>query len=455
MTGGALRYSFYPYQLAWLNDRARFKIGMWSRQVGKTFTTAFEIAEDMVDGLVSRRPAPWVMLSRGERQSAENLRQIKAHLKALGQAFEELESDFKVDAHTSYKALEIRMADDVYVIALPANPDTARGYSANIYLDEFAIHQKSREIWGALFPIISAGWKVRVTSTPKGKANKFYELMTADDANWSRHVVTIHQAVAQGLPRDIEELRAGLADEELWRQEFECEWLDEAHSWLPYELIMGCEHPDAGRPELYQGGDVYVGNDIARRKDLWVVWVFELVGDVLWCRELIARKGISFAEQDAILDRVMRQYRVRRGAMDATGMGEKPVEDAQRRHGSSRIEGVSFTAQRKLDLATVLKQRFEDRKIRIPEGDTHIRSDLHAVRMVQGVTGAPRLVADGETDGHADRFWAAALATGAADTRAGPFDFRSLGEPRAAHAAGAGGFSLGRRGDLSGFGLGG
>ena len=43
---------------------------------------------------------------------------------------------------------------------------------------EFAFHKDSREIWKALFPVISAGWKLRVVSTPNGKGNKFYELVT-------------------------------------------------------------------------------------------------------------------------------------------------------------------------------------------------------------------------------------------------------------------------------------
>ena len=75
-------------------------------------------------------------------------------------------------------------------------------------LDEFAFHADSRKIWAALFPVISAGRKLRVVSTPNGKANKFHELMTAAEQlpeggaegknPWSRHAVDIHQAVAEG-----------------------------------------------------------------------------------------------------------------------------------------------------------------------------------------------------------------------------------------------------------------
>ena len=413
---GALDYRWYDYQRAWLNDLSRFKIGMWSRQVGKTFCTTFEIAEDMVDAFLGGRRAPWVMLSRGERQSASNLRQLKGHLKALGHAFEELESDFRVDEHTVYKRLEIKMSDDVWVIALPANPDTARGESANVYLDEFAIHRDSREIWGALFPVVSAGWKVRITSTPKGKANKFYELMTAEDSDWSRHVVDIHRAAAEGLPRDVEELRRGLGDEELWQQEFECQWLDEASAWLPYDLITAAEEDEAGAPERYAGGACYIGNDIAARNDLWVAWVIEEVGDVFWTREVRVLKRASFAEQDAVLDELVARYRVARICMDQTGMGEKPVEDAKARYGGSRVEGVIFTQGIKLVLATAGKQAFEDRRIRIPAGDMTLRADLHKLKRIMGPTGAPRFVAEADSTGHADYAWACFLAVNAAST---------------------------------------
>ena len=148
--------------------------------------------------------------------------------------------------------------------------------------------------------------------------------------------------MADGLPRDVEELRRGAGDDDLWAQEFELKWLDEASAWLTFELITGCEHDMAGQPEHYQGGPCFVGVDIAARNDLFVIWVFEQVGDVLWTREIIERRRITFAEQDMLLDDVFARYRVIRCCMDQTGMGEKPVEDARARHGSSRVQGVLF-----------------------------------------------------------------------------------------------------------------
>jgi predicted transcriptional regulator len=70
--------------------------------------------------------------------------------------------------------------------------------------------------------------------------------MTAAGSVRSRHVVDIHQAVAQGLDRNVAELRAGMADEDAWAQEYGRRWLGEASAWLDYDLIAAAEHPEAG-----------------------------------------------------------------------------------------------------------------------------------------------------------------------------------------------------------------
>ncbi|WP_151720208.1 terminase large subunit domain-containing protein [Gemmobacter serpentinus] len=454
---------FLPYQKAWIADQSRFKIGMFSRQTGKTFSTGGECADDCFTAWAEDRRARWVILSRGERQAAEMMTEvIKPFTKAYYEVYNTLlkggeptfhEGEFRAPQEKGpdavYKQLEVAFPNGSRITALPANPDTARGFSANVILDEFAFHAKSREIWAALFPVISkSGLKLRVISTPNGKGNKFFELMTAEDTVWSRHVVDIYEAVRQGLDRDIDMLRKGMADPDAWAQEYELQWLDEASSWLDYDLIGACEHPAAGLPGLYQSGPCFVGVDIAARNDLFVIWVMELVGDVLWTREVITRRRASFFEQDQLLAEVMQRYHVVRCRMDQTGMGEKPVEDAKRRHGDSRVEGVLFSAAIKLDMATALKEAMQDRKARIPAGDVPLRADLHAIKKQVGVTGTPRLIADGDTDGHADRFWAAAMAVSGAQVTYQPYAYQPVpmggGQDFDREIATTGGFRVGK-----------
>jgi phage FluMu gp28-like protein len=408
----------HPYEQRWLADKSRWKIGMFARQTGKSFTTGLEIVENVLEAEARGETSSWVWFSRGQRQSRLAMDEsIKPHLSLYRAAFKAMETVWGRDEDGEIiHALDVTFPHGSRITAIPANPDTARGYTRNVVLDEFAIHKDSRAVWGALMPVVSRpDLKMRIISTPKGKGNKFYELMTGGDKTWSRHTCDIYQAVREGLNRNVDELRAALGDQDLWEQEFELKWLDEASAWLPYDLIFACEDPQAGLPDLYRGGLCFVGNDIAVRRDLWVMWVLELIGDVLWTREVRTLRRASFAEQDAVMDEIMKRYRVTQLWMDQTSIGEKPVEDAIRRYGASRVTGVQFSNASKLDIAVAGKSRFEDRKLRIPEGDVALRGDLHKPKRVVGPTGLARFVAEHDEEGHADRFWALMLACGAAN----------------------------------------
>ena len=242
-------------------------------------------------------------------------------------------------------------------------------------------------------------------------------------------MVDIHQGVAEGLQRDVELVRRGLGDPDAWAQEYEFEWLDEASAWLPYDLLAGVEDERAGDPQGFAGGPAFIGNDIGARRDLWVAWVWERVGDVLWTREVHTLRRASFAAQAAALDELVERYRPVRIVMDQTGMGEAPTEAAKRRHGQRRVEGVLFTADRKQRLATLLKQDAEDRKMRIP-ADGAVRADLHSLRRVTTPAGNVRFDVHGGPEGtgggHADRAWAAALGLYVADVPPQPYIYRPV-----------------------------
>ena len=438
MTAPAI--TLLPYQKRWLANRQRFKLGMFARQTGKTFSATLELVDDCFEAESNGRRTTWVILSRGERQAKEAIGACTMHATAYNMGIKEIASEFRGDDGAVYKQLEVVLPGGSRIIGLPANPDTARGFSANVFLDEFAFHRDSRAIWKALFPVISRGYKLRVVSTPNGKSNKFYDLLSGGRVGyanpewlasksgqgadlkapdqWYRQVIDIAGAVNDGLDFAIDEMRSALDDEDAWGQEYDLQWLDEASAWLPYDLINSVEDIDAGLPDRARGGACYIGNDIGRKKDLWVAWVIEQIGDVFWTREVKILKNATFAAQDSTLDALILQYNPVRVCMDQTGMGEKPVEDAQWRHGRGTIEGVMFTVASKLVMATHAKQVFQDRRIRIPMGDTRLRADLHSLRKVSSATGAPRFLAesDSETDSHADRAWALFLALHAAST---------------------------------------
>ncbi|HMM25552.1 MAG TPA: terminase family protein, partial [Pseudoxanthomonas mexicana] len=85
----------YGYQQKWFRDRSRFKLGMFARQTGKTFTTTLEITDDCFEAVVKGRRTRWVILSRGERQAKEAMEEgIKRHCQAYQVGFDVSDHDF-------------------------------------------------------------------------------------------------------------------------------------------------------------------------------------------------------------------------------------------------------------------------------------------------------------------------------------------------------------------------
>lgn len=420
----------YGYQRRYLADTGRWKAACWSRQTGKTFTTTLEAVLDILAAEAEGRVARWTILSISRDRALDAMNNgVKLHLRAIGALFKELTDD-SLDAEE--QAQRVQLPGGSYIRAIASKPETARGMSDNLILDEFAHHKDNRALWRALVPVVSKpGLKCRVISTPAGVGDMFHEIMTAEDSLFSRHSVTIQQAVADGLPRDIAELRAASRDPDTFAQEFECVFLDRAgREWLSYEEILAALSTDPLPP--YAGGPCVLGMDLAARGDLSVISVLEdLGGGVLALRDMQVMRAESFAAQLERLDACFREYRIVRAAIDQTGLGEMPVQEAQRRHGGFRVAGVLFTPAAKLSLAVALQDRMQARRLLlpVPAGDrSAVVDDLRAVRMEPGAGGVPRLLADRGSGGHADRFWSLALAVGAAAGETVDFDsFRSSG----------------------------
>lgn len=425
------------YQRRWFWDRSRFKHGRWSRQSGKTFASTLEIADDL-----HQHKAKWVILSRGERQSKENMEQLAIHCRAYGHAAQVVEDQWRGEA-ADYRSLEIRLPNGARAIGLPANPDTARGHSAHLYLDEFAFHADSRKIWAALFPVVTRGYRIIVTSTPQGKLNKFYELESNPEV--SKHKVDIYDAVAGGLvlrdetgrPVTPEALRVALADEDAWQQEYLVHYLDEATAYLTYELIATCESEQAtlDAPDDWEAaGPLFVGVDIGRKRDLTVIWILERLGDVHWTRRVITLDKTPFAVQREVLWPWLAQCT--RAAIDATGLGMQLAEEARVKFGT-KVEPVTFTLERKEALSVGLRRQFEDRTLRIPV-DRVIREDLHRIKRLPSTTGHFRFDAERNDAGHADRYWGLALAVGAGSVGVVPRIRALVSVPQEAALAGGG-----------------
>jgi phage FluMu gp28-like protein len=404
------------YQQADVEDPSRFRWCCWSRQTGKSFTKSLR---RLLRGIARGRNQ--LFLSAGERQSRELMLKVRQHCEVLEIASEMSATHCFDGAEATH--LEIRLPNGLRIIGLPANPQTARGFTGDVFLDEFAMHTDDRAIWAAVFPSVLRGdGELDIASTPKGVDNVFARLR--DNERFSHSTITLPDAIAHGLQVDLDEVRRSMGDDELFRQEFLCEFLDEAHAFLSYGQIVACE--DANLPRTMSpaelaalGEELYVGVDIGRRHDLTVIWVLGGSGGKWTTRSVIELAARPFREQEAELAAILAIRRVRRCVLDASGLGMQLAERLAERFGRYRVEGVCFTAGLKTELAGRLRVAVEDRAVRIP-ADESIRRDWHSLQRRVGASGRVLFEAPRREGAHADRFWAAALALHAAGDAEAP-----------------------------------
>ena len=400
-----------PYQRRWVADAARFKLALWSRQIGKSYATGFEAVTDCG----ANPGAEWLVMSAGQRQSDEWM--LKAA--KIVRAFCAVTEGTPCALRATITASEIKFSNGSRILSIPANPDTARGYSANLVLDEFAMHEADREIWAAVFPTItnelSGTKKIRVVSTPNGRGNKFAELWEEGGARWSRHRVTLDDAIAQGLRVDKAALREGVADEDIWRQEYFCEFLANDTCYFPLDLIRAAERVPS--PTAPADAPRFLGVDIGRAHDLTAIAELAAVGDELLLVDLETLERAPFAEQRELLWSRLSRPSVRGCAIDATGIGAQLAEETRAKFGGRIVEPVQFTNATKNALFQSLRRALDESRLAFP-ADRELREDIHAVHRKISTGGNIQFIAPRRADGHSDRACAIALAVDCAERNA-------------------------------------
>lgn len=437
------------YQRNWVEDTSRFKIALQARQTGKSFGTAEEAVADAM-----ARKTTWVIGSAGERQALEWMLKAREWIEAYSLAVEDYQ-EIRDHGEALLKNAEARLSNGSRIIAVPANPSTMRGYSANLVLDEFAFHEDPDAIWRAIYPSISnplkGEYKIRIVSTPNGTGNKFADLWhksvrwtptrgPVKKGDWSGHFVDIHTAVANGLAVDIEELRKGLDDPEGWAVEYECQFVDAASVLLPYEVIAGVENALAAVSQPIEfwmakgGAPVDLGIDVGRKKDLTVCWALEDIAGFGMTKEVLEIEKTSIPRQAEILR--PRIERCRKACLDYTGvgigLGDMLVEEFGEwnpdKHLYGKIELVTFNQANKVELMSKLRIRADSRTLAIPISRT-IREDLHSMHRITSAGGGVTYRAAHTPDGHADRCVALALAVRASTGARVPFSYTAVPRP--------------------------
>jgi phage FluMu gp28-like protein len=386
-----------PYQQAIFDDR---KTGIlilhWSRQIGKSSI----LAVWAVDRLLTRPGRLVTVLSNSLENGAEFVQKCQEVCRVFGIAMEirygEVTDRFE-NMRTEIRISRQRKTGRIKVLA--ANPRTARGFSGDLILDEFAFHEDSAAIWEAAEPILSSNpdFLCRIASTGNGRHNLFYRMASgtvmksesvSDElkqtsqlinsliqtshlgafqtsaAGFAVSRVTRTAAHAMGVkvydPSTRQAItpdaaRARALDKLAYDQNYECAFADESMTLLNHELISAAERaPITVDDQAWSvhsvtrmrgaTGPLEVGNDIGRHRDLSVVTVIERLGHLRRVIAMLRMQGMRLPEQQKQLDIVCGMPRFRRYCGDMTGLGLGLIEYLQDKWGRWRIQGVNFSS---------------------------------------------------------------------------------------------------------------
>lgn len=395
----------YPFQKRWIAEKSKFALCVKSRQIGFTHGSA---AGCVAGGLLYGRPQ--IVLSASQDLSDEALAKARAHAQILASLGFTGANHFTTDNTT-----EIAWSNGGRVVALPANKRTARSFTGDVWLDEFAYHQDPEGIRDGAFPIATRGdWRVRVFSTPNGAQGLFHDWCSNPPKGWALHRVAASDAIREGLALDpavLWQLCGG--DERLFAQWFGCTFTDAdqqyiASEWLKRALSWSGEAPDLDDPEV----SLHAGFDVGRKHDLSVLVVIAVRRGIAWVVAVLTFSRTRFAEQRRSLDLARERLGWSTLHVDATGLGSQLAEELVETYGEEEVIPVTFSPLEKEGLATRAYRYLANNRLRLPktaEGKL-LAEEAKSVRRMVNSKGHISYDVPRSAGGHGDRWTALTLA---------------------------------------------
>jgi phage FluMu gp28-like protein len=423
------------YQRMFLMQRSRFRCVEKARQTGFSWIFAAEATARC--HLRSTHTSIFVSYNLGD--AVEKVRYARILAESFPEGFRKKMSE---DAKT-HVSFEDGNGQHSRILSSPSK--APRGKGGDIYLDELAHYQDDAEVYKGSTALIARHPDAQLTvcSTPAGRRGVFWQIARQETAvkyegfqrqrvPWwlSRHYCTdARGALTDGIadqPTDarlekwgtpaIREQRESLPLDD-FRQEFECEYVDEAHSYYPWEQLLGTSRDirlEEGLGGWTVRGRLLAGYDVGRRRDLSALCILEEIENHYFVRYLKAWAGRPFEAQFATLMEMLDNLPIARLSIDQNGIGMQLAEDLSTRYGD-RVKPETFTLQSKELWATDLKILVEQRRITLPR-DRELLTQMHGIRRII-VNGKPTFDSEQNARHHGDLYWALALASQRERTR--------------------------------------
>lgn len=413
-----LNFTPYDYQEKLMMDPAQFIVARWCRQSGKSHT----IASMLLHQALSKPDTRMVIVAPSLRQARKIISRDVYFANQLSEQGVEV-----LQGRPTKTRLEFK--DGSTIEALPNNPPTIRGETANlVFADELNYIQNDEEVYEAIvYALNTTNGRFIGTSTPGSTDSLFFKMCTDDDkfGDVSRHHVTYKEALEPNGPlklKIVQKLeRQNRDDPSRWIREMMAEFAEDQDAWFPLSLITRCVsnmHEVFDDSALLREGFIligtfYVGCDLGKKQDFSAIAVVEKLPDGT-LRLVHLRRFKLGTEYGSVLGylKLLNQKlaTVRTIEIDQTGLGDYFVEDAIH-SGIKNAHGTILTLPMKQQIMGLMKKKMEDGKFAIPY-DWDLINELNIERYELTKTGQIQFSHPSGT--HDDRLWAVALAVQAA-----------------------------------------
>lgn len=387
--------SMYSYQEILMHTRDQNRIYNKSRQMG--FSDGLS-CQHLLDALFNNTTE--LVVSPSQRQSNHLLDYAYEWLNLL-------RKDFNIKTIDESQSL-ISFESGGYFYSLPNSASTVRGIKADhITLDEFA-HFKNgtdKEIKEAILPSTSRGGSITYNSTPFGDKNEYYNLWE----NTQMLKVTANWRQCPDLKKEkILQIR-GEIGEDAFLQEYENKFLsDFENQEFPMELIQSCIDPELSYQELKKDITYYGGADIGRERDLTAFVALQKENDTYTLRKKETLKQTPYKQQLAMFQHYLNNYNFTNFIIDESGIGNMLAEELKNKY--PNVEAITFNNENKQELVANLKSKMQNKNLVIPD-DPQLVNSIRAIRRIYTPSNYLRFDSDRDSEiGHADLFWALALA---------------------------------------------
>jgi len=401
-----------PYQIDIANRLGRFHIDVKTRQAGFSFAYGYRAVKRC---LSANRNI--LIVSASQRQSNN----VMGYCELFLRQFMKLPSMQGVKLSVDSKTEKRFNHNDKAIFCLPANPNTIRGFPGDVILDEFPFYKDDEAIYRAAFPSITRGFDISVLGSPLGQNNMFYKIYSDLETykDYQRRSINIYEAQAQGMKVDIEMLKRNM-DEESFRQEYMCEFIDENTAYFPYELLKKCV-AEFDTAELK--GQTYMGVDVGRSHDLTAITVLTKVNGILFKKRIEVLKNTEFQTQYDTICQIIYEENPVSCLIDKGVIGMQLAEMLEKKFGVCK--GVQFNSLFINDLVTYGKSLMEQGQFRIDD-DRDLVTQFHSIQRKVTPQNTVKFASERNAKGHSDKAWSALLAMLATKNETNP-SFRQLG----------------------------